>query len=273
MSARLPPLVTFLSDFGLADEFVGVVHAVIARLAPGVTTVDLTHQIPRHDIRAGALTLWRAGEWLAPGVVLGVVDPGVGTARRAVAIEVRSAAAVFVGPDNGLLLPAALRLGEATAAVELDDNPAAKGATFAGRDVFAPAAARAAAGTPVAELGRAIDPAGLLGDPIPEPAPQGGEVMTEVLWIDHFGNAQLNITPFHARHLLGGDVTRVRTGRGTVPVRMVASYGEIEPDRTALVVDSYGFLALCRNRGSAAAAHSLAVGQTVWLCPQSERPR
>jgi S-adenosylmethionine hydrolase len=267
------PLVTFLSDFGLADEFVGVVHAVIARLAPGTTTVDLTHEIPSHDIRAGALTLWRACEWLAPGVILGVVDPGVGTARRAVALEVAAANTVLVGPDNGLLLPAALHLGQPTAAVELPPNPNAKGATFAGRDVFAPAAAKAAAGVPLSELGEPIDPAGLHGEPIPEPVLEDGEIKAEVLWIDHFGNAQLNITPLHARDLLDADVTRARTGRGTIRVRVVSSYGEIEPHHTALVIDSYGYLALSRNRGSAAAAHSLAAGQPVWLCRQSEDPQ
>ncbi|MBV9661105.1 MAG: SAM-dependent chlorinase/fluorinase [Acidimicrobiales bacterium] len=272
MSPR-PPLVTFLSDFGLADEFVGVVHAVIARLAPGAAVVDLAHQVPRHDVRAGALTLWRASEWLVPGVVLAVVDPGVGTGRRAVALEVPSAGAIFVGPDNGLLLPAALHLGLPTSAVELPDNPRAKGATFAGRDVFAPAAARAAAGVPIGELGRAIDPSTLQGDPIPEPILESGEIKTEILWIDHFGNAQLNITAGHARQLLGAEVTRARTVRGTVPVRVVGSYGEIEADHTALVIDSYGLLALSRNRSSASSAHDLRPGQPVWLCPQSDHPR
>ena len=165
--------IAFLSDFGTTDEFVGVVHAVLATHAPAADRIDLTHQIPAHDIRAGALTLWRAAPWLVPGVILGVVDPGVGTERRAVAIEVAGGVAgahpsgahsgdqtagahpapsptVLVGPDNGLLLPAAHLLGPITAAVELPPNPDAPGATFAGRDVFAPADGRAAAGTPVA---------------------------------------------------------------------------------------------------------------------------
>ena len=119
--------VTFLSDYGLEDEFVGIVHRVIAQLAPGVTVIDLTHQVPAHDVRAGALTLWRAAPWLAPGVILGVVDPGVGTSRRAVVIEVAGAGAVLVGPDNGLLLPAATSLGRLTAAVIAAPSPAGRG--------------------------------------------------------------------------------------------------------------------------------------------------
>ncbi len=111
--------VSFLSDYGSVDEFVGVVHSVIRQLAPGVGVVDVTHEVAPHDVRGGSLTLARAAQYLAPGVVLAVVDPGVGTARRAVAIEVGDGEAVFVGPDNGLLAPAVAMVGGATRAVEL----------------------------------------------------------------------------------------------------------------------------------------------------------
>lgn len=111
--------VSFLSDYGLVDEFVGVVHSVVRLLAPHVTVVDVTHGVPRHDVRAGSLALVRSAQYLAPGVVMAVVDPGVGTDRRAVAVEVGDGATAFLGPDNGLLAPAVAMAGGATRAVEL----------------------------------------------------------------------------------------------------------------------------------------------------------
>lgn len=239
-----------------------MVHAVLERHAPGVARIDVTHRIPPHDVRAGALTLWRAVPWLVPGVILGVVDPGVGTQRRAVAIEVASRGAVLVGPDNGLLLPAALHLGPITAAVELPPPPNAPGATFAGRDVFAPAAARAAAGVAVADLGQPIDPETLAGEAVPEPTMAGSSVEAEVLWVDRYGNAQLNATPAHT----GPGPLRVETGRepaGTM--RVVASYDAIGPDDLALVVDSYGYLAICAHRRPAAARLGVGPGDQVRL--------
>src|SRR5688500_3597877 len=128
--------ITFLSDYGTGDEFVGVVHSVIRSIAPHVTVIDLTHEIPPYDIRAGSLTLGRAAQYLCPGVVLAVVDPGVGTERRGVAVEVGEGQSFLVGPDNGLLASAVAMSGGATAAVELA-NPElqlpAPGPTFAGR--------------------------------------------------------------------------------------------------------------------------------------------
>src|SRR5687767_2225192 len=113
--------VSFLSDYGTADEFVGVVKSVIRDIAPHAVVIDLTHEIPPHDIRAGSLALARSIQYVAPGVVLAVVDPGVGTARRAVAVEVAEGAGVVVGPDNGLLASAVAMAGGAGRAVELTD--------------------------------------------------------------------------------------------------------------------------------------------------------
>jgi len=139
--------ITFLSDYGTGDEFVGVVHSVIRSIAPEVRVIDLTHEIPPYDVRAGSLTLGRAAQYLCPGVVLAVVDPGVGTSRRGIAVEVGGGQSYLVGPDNGLLASAVAMSGGATAAIELT-NPTyqlpAPGATFAGRDIFAPAAATSA---------------------------------------------------------------------------------------------------------------------------------
>ena len=146
MGARFDTI-TFLSDYGTGDEFVGVVHSVIRSIAPEVRVIDLTHEIRPYDVRAGSLTLGRAAQYLCPGVVLAVVDPGVGTSRRGIAVEVGGGQSYLVGPDNGLLASAVAMSGGATAAIELT-NPTyqlpAPGATFAGRDIFAPAAATSA---------------------------------------------------------------------------------------------------------------------------------
>ncbi|MGH9035535.1 MAG: SAM hydrolase/SAM-dependent halogenase family protein, partial [Acidimicrobiia bacterium] len=166
--------VSFLSDYGLADEFAGVCKAVILRVAPDARVIDITHEIPPHDVRAGALTLARAVQYLPRGVVLGVVDPGVGTGRRAVAAEVESGH--LVGPDNGLLAPAVAMLGGAKRVVSLT-NPEyqmeAPGPTFAGRDVFAPAAGYLASGVDLAELGEEIDPLSLVPGLVPLSRPDG----------------------------------------------------------------------------------------------------
>jgi S-adenosyl-L-methionine hydrolase (adenosine-forming) len=257
--------VTFLSDYGLEDEFVGIVHRVLAQQAPGVPVIDLTHQIPAHDVRAGALTLWRAAPWLAPGVILAVVDPGVGTSRRAVVIEVAGVGAVLVGPDNGLLLPAATSLGRLTAAVALPPRQQG-GATFAGRDVFAPAAAELARGADIGGLGLPIDPGSLLGTPVPE-AQTGpdGSLRAEVLWVDRFGNAQLNVRPAQADHL--GRRVELHVGSQVWPARRVAAFGELEAHEVGLVTDSYGLLAVTCQGTSAAARTGLDAGQDVSIGP------
>ena len=244
-------------------------HRVIAARAPGVAVIDITHRVPAHDVRAGALTLWRAAPWLAPGVILAVVDPGVGTPRRAVAIEVASAGAVLVGPDNGLLLPAATLLGPLTTAVELAASPVpGRGATFAGRDLFAPAAARLAAGADLGAVGSAIDPTGLAGDPVPAPVADGeGRLCCQVLWVDRFGNAQLNATPGDADGL--GPVIAVQVGPHTWRARLVAAYGELDAAEMGLVNDSYGLLSLSCRDASAAGRAGLQTGDAVWLGPPS----
>ncbi len=152
----MPLPITFLSDYGYDDEFAGVCRAVIARLAPGATLIDLTHGIPRHDVRAGAAVLENALPYAPPGVHLAVVDPGVGSARKAVAVAAAEEGRLLVGPDNGLLWPALERFGGAMAAVDLTLSPQRLeplSATFHGRDIFAPVAAALASGTPLAAVG------------------------------------------------------------------------------------------------------------------------
>src|SRR3982751_4578531 len=153
--------ITFLSDYGLADEFVGVVHGVIARLCPGAHVIDISHGVPRHGVLPGALTLARALPYVPTGVHLAVVDPEVGARRRAVALRTAEEDRMLVGPDNGLLLPAAERFGGIAEAGEIPTSTwrlEHVAATFHGRDVFAPVAARLAAGEPLAEAAAPLEP-------------------------------------------------------------------------------------------------------------------
>ncbi len=265
--------ITFLSDYGLQDEFVGVVHSVIRSLADEVQVIDLTHNVAPHDVRAGGLALARSVRYMAPGVVLGVVDPGVGTPRRPVAIEVADGQAYLVGPDNGLLAPAVAMVGGATAAAVLD-NPAyhleghdpAISSTFDGRDVFAPVAAHLCLGVPLHELGSPIDPALLLPGLLPVSEPDsGGGLKAEILWIDRFGNAQLNVDPAD----IADWPATVTVSGGRLPRNAVRvnTFGEIPTGAVGLLVDSYGLLALAVDRGSVAAELALAEGDELTLRP------
>ncbi|MGI8792474.1 MAG: SAM hydrolase/SAM-dependent halogenase family protein, partial [Acidimicrobiales bacterium] len=253
--ARRYDTVSFLSDYGTADEFAGVVRSVVRSIAPHAQVIDLTHEVPAHDIRAGSLTLVRAIQYVADGVVLAVVDPGVGTSRRAVAVEVSGGDGILVGPDNGLLAPAVAMTGGAGRAVVLtstDHQLPAPGPTFAGRDVFGPAAAHLCNGVDMAELGPEIDPITLLPGMVPLPNVEEGRVQAEVLWVDHFGNIQLNIGPDE----IDGLGTPVRVTWGLDKVRMagrVSSFAELSPGQLGLLVDSYGLMALTFDRSSASA--------------------
>lgn len=264
--------VSFLSDYGLEDEFAGVVRSVVRSLAPHVTVVDITHGIPAHDVRAGSLALVRSVQYLAPGVVLAVVDPGVGTDRRAVAVEVGGEGeAVFVGPDNGLLAGAVAMTGGATRAVELTETKyhlPAPGATFAGRDVFAPVAGHLCNGVDLGELGPPIDPITLRPGMLPLSRQEEGKLMSEVLWVDRFGNAQLNVDPgdvtaMGERISLRWGINQVRTGR------LAAAYGELKAGEVGLVVDSYGLVSVALDRRSAAEELKLRPGDAVTLEPAS----
>lgn len=258
--------VSFLSDYGHQDEFVGVVKAVIHDLAPDATVIDLTHGIPPHDVRAGSLALARAIQYVPAGVVLAVVDPGVGTERRGVAVEVAGGAGVLIGPDNGLLAPAVALTGGATRAVSLTSTEhqlPSPGPTFAGRDVFAPAAAHLCAGVPLEALGDPIDPAGLLPGLVPLSRVEDDGLHTEVLWVDRFGNAQLNVGPEEVEDF--GDRIGLRFGDTRRTGVRAASYAEVGTGRIGLVVDSYGLLSIALDRRSAADELGIAPGDAVVL--------
>jgi S-adenosylmethionine hydrolase len=260
--------VTFLSDYGLGDDFVGVCHAVIARIAPDARVIDLTHGVPRHDVRSGALTLARALPYAPAGVHLAVVDPEVGAERRAVAIRCAREDRLLVGPDNGLLIPAALAFGGPVEAVDIARSPhrlEPVAATFHGRDVFAPVAAHLAAGAP---LGGAGDPLGvdeLTSLVLPEPTLGDGRIEAHAVTLDGFGNVQLDVS----HEQLSG--SGLRLGRPVLANGEHAQYARTFADVAAgellLYEDAYRTLALAVNRGSAAERLGLAPDATVVLEP------
>jgi S-adenosylmethionine hydrolase len=268
--------ISFLSDYGTSDEFVGVVKSVIRSIAPEATVVDITHDVSPYDVKGGSLTLARSVQYLCPGVVLAVVDPGVGTARKAVAVEVGEGESYLVGPDNGLLAPAVGLVGGATRAVELT-NPEyqlpAPGATFAGRDVFGPAAAYLCAGVPLDELGPAVDPALLLPGVVPLPHEEDGNLAGQILWVDRYGNCQLNVDPEQigdwgekVQLRWAGSRPGVRTGR------RVTAFDELRTGEIGLVIDSYGLVSVALARASAADLLELTAGDEVVLVPMDDEP-
>jgi S-adenosylmethionine hydrolase len=276
-----PPFVSFLSDYGRADEFVGVCHAVMLDIAPELRIVDITHDVPAFDVRAGALALVRAIQYLPEGIVLAVVDPGVGTERRCVAVEVENA--VLVGPDNGLLAPAVAMLGGPIRVVEITAGEyqlQAPGPTFAGRDVMAPAAGHLAAGVPIGALGPEIDPVHLTPALVPLPDVEGeGVIVGEVLWVDHYGNCQLNVAPEQledagaqvgdALEVTVSDAAGVQTGRRA---RWVSTFADAKPSELVVLVDSYGMCTIVLDRRSAAADLGVRARSAVTLSTQAAAP-
>jgi S-adenosylmethionine hydrolase len=273
--ARRYDTISFLSDYGLRDEFVGIVKGVIAELAPHARVIDLTHEVPPFDVRAGSLALARCITYVPQGVVLAVVDPGVGTARRGIAVSVGEGRGVLVGPDNGLLSMGTALAGGADAAVVLN-NPRyqleAPGTTFAGRDIFAPAAAHLCNGVALSELGDAIDPNLLLPGVVPLPRTEGDTIVAEVTWVDRYGNCQLNVGPDEVAMLgttLSIGLTSAAGERSTRTAAIVRNFAEIGGG-IGLVIDSFGMLALCVDRGSAAEELSVAPGDAVVLTAVAE---
>jgi S-adenosylmethionine hydrolase len=274
VAGRAGGSVFLLTDYGLADEFAGVVRASVLRHAPGVPIIDLTHGVTPFDVRAGALALVRAVAHLGAGVVMAVVDPGVGTRRRAVALSVaptqREGPRHFVGPDNGLLPWAVDVLGGVERAVEIRPPPSSsssgqrRAATFDGRDVFAPAAARLWQGASLADLGPAFDPEELVRLPEPHVSATSGVLEAEVLWVDRFGNVQLAATPTdEVAAGLGPDVEI--DGAVMHRARPVRAFADLGPGELGLIVDANGHLSLVCDRHSAATVLGVQPGDTVTL--------
>ncbi|HZD21856.1 MAG TPA: SAM-dependent chlorinase/fluorinase [Acidimicrobiia bacterium] len=261
--------ISFLSDFGHDDEFVGVVHGVIGRLAPESKVIDVGHRFPRGNIRSAALALTRAIQYLPEGVCLAVVDPGVGTGRRALAVE--TPWGFFVGPDNGLLSPAVAMVGGASQAVSVE-NPEvmipSPGETFHGRDVFAPAAALLAAGEATLEdLGPLVGDEGLVPLLLPLVESEDGVVSGEAWWVDHFGNVQTNIAPDDLKEvgINPGETLTVKAGSTLHSVQWVTSYGDVDEGDLLIHVDSVGLMALAMREGRADEELNLTEGTSVSL--------
>lgn len=261
--------ISFLSDFGLDDEFVGVVHGVIAKLSPDSRVIDVTHGTSRGNIRSAALHLTRAIQYLPEGVALVVVDPEVGTARRALAVETRWG--FFVGPDNGVLSPPVAMIGGATRIVSIE-NPEvmipSAGATFHGRDVFAPAAAVLAAGeADLDDLGPEVPPDQVRPLLLPLPEVDGDVVAGEAWWVDGFGNVQTNVGPddLAAIGLHPGEVVNLKIGSAIHSIPWVVAYGDVGSGEPLLHVDSAGLIAFAVREGRADEELNLYDGAVVTL--------
>ncbi|HKE99238.1 MAG TPA: SAM-dependent chlorinase/fluorinase [Actinomycetes bacterium] len=260
--------ITFLSDYGLDDNFVGVCHGVIARTAPAVRVIDITHTIEPQGVRQGAHVLLQSLPFMPRAVHLAVVDPGVGTRRRPVAIEAGDSA--LVGPDNGLLVWAADTLGGIRRAHEITNRAYQLeriSSTFHGRDVFAPVAAHLALGLDLAEVGPALDPAGLERLASSESRVDGGRILGEVVLVDHFDNLQLNID----RGQLGklgiriGDRVDVRIAGRRHRMPFAETFGAVPTGRTVLCEDSFRLLCVAVNQGRAAELLQANAGDPVVL--------
>lgn len=259
---------TFLTDYGTEDGFVAACHGVVARIAPATKILDITHAVPPQDVRRGATLLAQTVPYCPPAVHLGVVDPGVGTTRRGIVIV--TAGGLLVGPDNGLLLPAADALGGVGRAFELA-APAYRlpsvSATFHGRDVFAPAAAHLSLGVPPEQFGPPATDLVRLPAPLAERAE--GSVHTEVLGVDHFGNLQLAARPELLATLGVSPKRPVRLDSdGTGHTLAVgATFADVPVGGAVLIADSAGLLAVAVNGGSARERFGLGVGSEVTLTP------
>ncbi|WP_432836308.1 SAM hydrolase/SAM-dependent halogenase family protein [Dactylosporangium sp. CA-092794] len=261
-----PSMISFTTDYGLSDGFVAACHGAIARLAPQARVLDVTHLIPPGDVRRAAAVLAQTVPSLPQSVHLAVVDPGVGTSRRPIALRTADGS-LLVGPDNGLLLPAADALGGPTVAVHLTNRTwfaDRVSHTFHGRDIFAPVAARLWSGADLREAGADID------DPVRLPAPlvsrSEGTLTAEVLTIDHFGNVQLAATAD-----LLADTPRELQVNGE-PATRTTTFAEAPEGTLVVLADSAGHVAVAVNGGNAATRLAAAPGTPITLTWPSPTP-
>jgi S-adenosyl-L-methionine hydrolase (adenosine-forming) len=249
------PLITLTTDFGTRDYYVAAMKAAIIRHCPDARLIDVTHEVPRHDILCGSITLERAVDGFLPGTVhLGVVDPGVGTDRRILVAELNRQ--IIVCPDNGLITWAWRRMGGGRA-YELIWRPQASSSTFHGRDIMAPAAAMIAAGTPIADLARPI------ADPILlDLSPADGSVRkASIIHIDQFGNATTNMA-YDVFKTFGDPVVIVS---GQTVGKLRRTYWDVMPGKAIALIGSSGLLEIAVRDGSAAEKFGLRVGDEIRL--------
>lgn len=268
----MPLPITFITDYGVADDFAGVCRAVIARIAPGVRVIDITHGVARHDVREAGAVLAETVPYAPQAVHLAVVDPGVGGHRRALAVRAAEGGHLFVAPDNGLLPPALDALGGAAEAVDISRSPFGlerASATFHGRDLFAPLAAHLALGAKLGEAGEPIDPASLERTPLSLPELEQHRAFAHAIRIDGFGNISLDLAPGQlGGHPLAG-AARVSVGsrsRRRIAAR-ARTFDDVPDGSFLLYEDSSGALALAVNRGDASEVLDVRVGDVVELEP------
>jgi len=260
-------VITFLSDFGLQDDFVGTCHGVMKRIAPEVEIIDITHGIPPQHVLQGALVLFNTLPYMPEGVHLAVVDPGVGSQRRPLALRTGDGR-ILVGPDNGLLLPAADERGGIDAAHELANPEYALESvsrTFHGRDLFSPAAAHLARGVSLDDLGPPIDPQALVRLDVPKPEVGQNRIRATVLYVDRFGNMQLNLTPGHLEQADVMPGVRVELEIALERYYAVAArtFADARPGELILYEDAYRNVSIAINGGSAAEMFGAGPGQEV----------
>jgi S-adenosylmethionine hydrolase len=256
-------LISLLSDFGLRDPSAAIMRGVVLGIAPDARIVDISHEVRKFAIRDGALLLWCALPYLPIGFHVAVVDPGVGTERLPVAIST-GRGDVLIGPDNGLLVAAAAKLG-GIGAVHVLEAEAYRlpvvSTSFHGRDLFAPAAAHLASGVAIAELGRALDPATLIPSPIREPDVRPSELGSSVVYVDTFGNVKLAGLRTDLEAALGplraGDTLRLAIGDRTITTTWQATFGDVAPGETLVYEDSYRRICLAASQASAAEIHAI----------------
>jgi S-adenosyl-L-methionine hydrolase (adenosine-forming) len=259
-------IITFLSDYGLADAFVGVCHGVIARVCPSAHVIDLSHGVPRGDVRAGALMLRGAMAYVPVGVHLAVVDPGVGGARRAVALRTADGRQ-FVGPDNGLLSLCFEPGGGVVEAVDIGRSPFALqpvSATFHGRDIFAPVAAHLAAGSSLGDAGEPCDPDALVRQELPEASVEDGVLVAHAVGVDRFGNVQLDAEEFALRQ---GEPVAISVRGESWPGVYGRTFADVPAGELVVYEDSDRRLAVAVNQGSAVERLGLSIGDELRIAP------
>ncbi len=281
-AARIPrndqrPFVSMLTDWGARDPSAAICHGVVLSIVPEALIVDITHEIEKYNIRHGALMLWCALPYLPIGAHMAVVDPGVGTSRRPVAIET-GRGDLLVGPDNGLLIPGAERLG-GIMRVHVIDNIQYRlpvlTSTFHGRDLFAPAAAHLALGVPLDAIGPEIDPDDLVQIDWPPVVVREGELESTVIYRDTFGNLKLaGVTADLLDAIVGlghGDELEVRFGGRSESLTMpwAQTFGDTPQGGYLMYEDSYGRLCIAQSQGNAADVAVSARGQCGQGAPRS----
>lgn len=259
--------ITFLSDFGLRDDFVGTCHGVVKRIAPDVQIIDITHGIPRQRVLQGALVLANTVPYMPAGVHLAVVDPGVGGSRRPLALRDASGG-LYVGPDNGLLIPSAEKRGGITDARELSNPDYALRSvsrTFHGRDLFAPAAAHLSLGVALEELGPPVDPEALVRLDLPEPEVGANDARATVLYVDGFGNMQLNLTREHLDRIdvVPGTRLELEFAGERYYATAARTFGDARRGDIILYEDAYRNVAVAINGGNASQTFGVHPGEQV----------